>query len=46
MTDKLFINKYQPLFFNDFGNDNDVIEMLKTLIFVDDLNIILIGDMT
>jgi len=46
MTDKLFINKYQPLFFKDFGNDNDVIEMLKTLIFVDDLNIILIGDMT
>jgi DNA polymerase III delta prime subunit len=46
MTDKLFINKYQPLFFKDFGNDNAVIEMLKTLIFVDDLNIILIGDMT
>lgn len=46
MTDKLFINKYQPLFFQDFGNDNDVIEILKTLILIDDLNILLIGDMT
>ena len=46
MTDKLFINKYQPLFFKDFGEDNDVIKMLKTLILVDDLNILLIGDMT
>jgi DNA polymerase III delta prime subunit len=46
MTNKLFINKYQPLFFKDFGSDNDVIEILKTLILVDDLNILLIGDMT
>jgi len=46
MTDKLFINKYQPLYFKDFGNDNEVIKMLKTLILVDDLNILLIGDMT
>ena len=46
MTDKLFINKYQPLFFKDFGNDNNVIEILKTLIIVDNLNILLIGDMT
>ena len=46
MTDKLFINKYQPQFFKDFGSYNDVIEMLKTLILVDDLNILLIGDMT
>jgi DNA polymerase III delta prime subunit len=46
MTDKLFINKYQPLFFTDFGADNQVIEILKTLILIDDLNILLIGDMT
>jgi hypothetical protein len=31
MTDKLFINKYQPIYFNDFGKNNEVIEMLKTL---------------
>lgn len=46
MTDKLFINKYQPLYFKDFGNDNEVIKILKTLILIDDLNILLIGDMT
>jgi DNA polymerase III delta prime subunit len=46
MTDKLFINKYQPLFFKDFGDNNHIIEILKTLILVDDLNILLIGDMT
>jgi len=46
MTDKLFINKYQPLYFKDFGEDNEVIKMLKTLIYIDDLNILLIGDMT
>jgi DNA polymerase III delta prime subunit len=46
MTVKLFINKYQPLYFKDFGEDNEVIKMLKILILVDDLNILLIGDMT
>lgn len=46
MTDKLFINKYQPLYFKDFGENNEVIKMLKTLILIDDLNILLIGDMT
>ena len=46
MTDKLFINKYQPLYFKDFGENNEVIKMLKTLTLIDDLNILLIGDMT
>ena len=46
MTDKLFINKYQPLYFKDFGDNNEVIKMLKTLILIDELNILLIGDMT
>ncbi len=46
MTEKLFINKYQPLYFDSFGPNNEVIEMLKTLILIDDLNILLIGDMT
>ena len=44
MTDKLFINKYQPLYFKDFGENNEVIKMLKTLILIDDINILLIGD--
>ena len=42
--DKLFIHKYQPIYFNDFGNDNEVIQILKTLIIMDNLNILLIGD--
>ena len=46
MTNKLFINKYQPLYFKDFGKNNEVIQILKTLILIDDLNILLIGDMT
>jgi DNA polymerase III delta prime subunit len=46
MTDKLFINKYQPYCFKDFGENNEVIKTLKTLILIDDLNILLIGDMT
>jgi DNA polymerase III delta prime subunit len=45
MTDKLFINKYQPLYFRDFGESNEIIKMLNTLIKIDDLNILFIGDM-
>lgn len=44
MTDKLLINKYQPIYFKDFGENNEIINMLKLLISVDDLNILLIGD--
>jgi DNA polymerase III delta prime subunit len=43
--DKLFIHKYQPVYFKDFGGDNEVIQMLKTLILIDNINILLIGDM-
>jgi DNA polymerase III delta prime subunit len=42
---KLFIQKYQPIYFDDFGQDNDVIQMFQTLILIDNLNILLIGDM-
>jgi DNA polymerase III delta prime subunit len=44
IEEKLFIHKYQPLYFNDFGLDNSVINMLKTLVLIDNLNILLIGD--
>lgn len=43
--EKLFIHKYQPVYFDDFGIDNEVIEMLQTFIIMDNLNILLIGDM-
>jgi DNA polymerase III delta prime subunit len=42
---KLFIHKYQPYVFDDFGIDNEVIQMIKTFILIDNLNILLIGDM-
>ena len=45
IEDKLFIHKYQPLYFNDFGLDNSVVNMLKTLILIDNLNVLIIGDM-
>jgi len=45
MTDKLFINKYQPLYFRDFGENNEIIKMLSTLIIINDLNILFIGEM-
>jgi DNA polymerase III delta prime subunit len=41
---KLFVHKFQPLYFKDFGSDNEFIEMLKTLILLDSFNILLIGD--
>ena len=44
MEDKLFVHKYQPLYFTDFGSDNEAVQMLQTLILIDNLNIMLIGD--
>ena len=44
MSNQLFINKYQPLRFADFGPNNDIIAMLKTLIYIDELTILFIGD--
>jgi DNA polymerase III delta prime subunit len=44
VKDKLFINKYQPIYFEDFGIEKEIIQMLKTLIMIDNLNILLIGD--
>jgi replication factor C subunit 2/4 len=41
---RLFVHKYQPLIFKDFGNDHEVVEILKTLVLLDNLNILLIGD--
>jgi DNA polymerase III delta prime subunit len=42
---KLFIHKFQPLYLNDFENDNEVINLLKELVLIDNLNILLIGNM-
>lgn len=41
---KLFIHKFQPLYFNDFGIDHKFFDILKSLIVMENLNILLIGD--
>jgi replication factor C subunit 2/4 len=45
IEEKLFIDKFQPIYFKDFEIDNKIIEILTTLISMDNLNILLIGDM-
>ena len=42
---ELLINKVKPIYFSDFGIDETIIEILNTLITMDNLNILLIGDM-
>lgn len=41
----LFIHKFQPLVFTDFEMEPDVISILNTLIQLNNLNVLLIGDM-
>ena len=41
---QLFINKFQPLYLNDFGIDTNIQDILNTLITMDNLNILLIGN--
>jgi len=42
-NDCLFLNKYQPKIFTDFEIDNDIIDILNTLIKMDNLNILFVG---
>jgi DNA polymerase III delta prime subunit len=44
LEDKLFIHKYQPIYFEDFGKNNEVIDILKSFILMDNLNILLLGN--
>jgi len=44
MEQILFLNKYQPLYFKDFETDDIMIDTLNTLIKMDNLNILFIGD--
>lgn len=45
MENNLFIYKFQPLFFKDFEIDPSLVQILETLIKMNTLNIMLIGDM-
>ena len=39
-----FIYKYQPMFLEDFEMDNKLMELIKILIKMDNLNILFVGD--
>jgi replication factor C subunit 2/4 len=45
MDYNLFINKFQPLHFKDFEIDEEMTDILNTLIKMNNLNILFIGDM-
>ena len=47
MDYSLFMNKFQPLIFTDFDfdSDNEIVNILNTLIDMNNLNILFIGDM-
>ena len=45
LEQKLFIDKFQPIYFKDFEIDNKIVDILKTLINMDNLNVLFIGDM-
>jgi len=44
METPLFIQKYQPLYLKDFGLDEEISRMVETLMMIDNLNVLLIGD--
>ena len=44
MDTPLFLNKYQPTRFSDFETDSEMIDILNTLININNLNILFIGD--
>jgi len=44
VENKLFIYKYQPIYLSDYGIDDNIINMIQTLININNLNVLLIGD--
>ena len=44
MEQPLFLNKYQPLYFKDFETNDEIIDLLNSLIIMNNLNILFIGD--
>ena len=42
-TETTFITKYKPYFLNEFYLDENLISVLKTLLEIDELNILFIG---
>lgn len=46
MDQPLFLNKYQPILFSHFEIDNEIINILTTLINMNNLNILFIWKKT
>ena len=44
VENKLFIHKFKPIHLNDFNISTEIIELLNTLISIDNLNLLLIGN--
>jgi replication factor C subunit 2/4 len=44
MSNILFVNKYQPSFLNEFQLDSEMLDILTTLVQMNNLNILFIGD--
>jgi len=44
MDANLFVYKFQPLYFKDFEIDKEIVDILSTLIAMNNLNILFIGD--
>ena len=44
MADALFIQKYKPTNFCDFEIDYDIVSVLQTMVDMNSLNILFIGD--
>ena len=44
MNQTLFLHKYQPLYFKDFESDDEMFDILNTLININNLNVLFIGD--
>jgi len=45
IQERLFIHKYQPVYFDDFGMESDVKQILETLLQMNNLNVLLSGNM-
>jgi replication factor C subunit 2/4 len=43
---KLFVDKFQPMFFKDFEMDDDITEILNIMISINKLNILFVGDIS
>ena len=44
MNQTLFLHKYQPLYFKDFESNDEMIDILNAFIYINNLNILFIGD--